>query len=48
MEKLFADKFLRSVKKAWGHDFTDTKQALLACLRFQHLNDDASELQSAV
>ena len=48
MEKLFADKSMRSIMKALGCDSTDAQQALLACLKFQHLNDEVPERQSVM
>lgn len=34
--------------KALGCDLTNAMQALLACLKFQHLNDEVPERQSVM
>jgi len=38
----------RSIMKALGCDSTDAKQALLACLKFQHFDDEVPEQQSVM
>ncbi len=39
---------MRAIKRSLRCDLTDAEQALLACLKFQHLNAEAPERHSVI
>lgn len=39
---------MRAIKRSLGSDLKDAEQALLACLKFQHLNAEAPKRHSVI